>query len=301
MVDLNYQNADTNNDEGGYLIPDPLATEILGLIENASVCEPFLRDWPMTSLTEKINKLSTRPSAYWVSAEAGVKTKSEAKWTQLTLNAEEIAVIIPFTKRWLNNANINVIEYLKEEIVKAFVEKIDKTYLGYASDSPFSDSISGNCPVAHTIAKGTYADILADLSEAMAKVEEDGYEVSGWAAPLSLKNYFRKLRDDENRPIFLPANGDSPDTLYGIPIRFSGNMVATGSPSKKEVICGDWKQALKATREDMSFDIQDTPTITIGESTVNLWEKNMVALKAEAYKGFEIVDANAFAKVTGWD
>ena len=47
------------------------------------------------------------------------------------------------------------------------------------------------------------------------------------------------------------------------------------------------------------MDITDKATITIAQSPVNLWEKNMSAAKFWIYRAFGIRDVNALAKVTG--
>ena len=302
MTDKLYQNL-TNSDEGGYLVPEELATEILGMVEAKSVCQPYLRPLPMTTMNEKINYLSTKPTAAWVATEAAAKTASGVKWGQMELDLEELAVIIPFSDRWAKFANLQVAQFLKGAIAEAIVQKLDRTYLGYETDSPFTNEISVDISAGNTIAYGAGADLVEDLSDAMGVVEAEGYVPNGWACPIELKALLRNLRDDNNRPIFEPANAASPATLFGLPIRFSTNMVdSQESPSTKEIIVADWTYAYEGKNADIIFDMTSQATITLsdGVTSVNLWEKNMSAIKAYIYRAFAIYKIAAFAKVTGF-
>lgn len=299
MADKGYQNI-TNNDEGKFLVDEELSKDILKLAQNASVCDPFLREFPMVTKKKKINYLSTKLSAYWVGTEATKKTVSTAKFAQMNLEEQELAVIVPFTADWARYANNEVVSFLKEEIVEAFVEKIDKTELGYETDSPFSKSISGDIPAGNTIAYGTYADFLLDLSACMGAVEQAGYVPTGWACPIEMKQMLRDLRDSNGQPIFQPANAQSPDMLYGLPCRFSQNMTTTGSPARKEIICGAWKYGFKSTGTVVEFKIAEEATIQLADSSlVYLFQQDMLALRAFMWKAFDIWKTDAFAKVTG--
>jgi len=300
MVDKNYQNT-VNNDEGGFLVDETLTAEILKDIASVSVCEPYLKSYPMPTRTRKINYLEEKPKAYWVGQEAGKKSKTNVKFAQLDMTLKPMAVIIPFTEEWAKFANIEVVQFLREEIRDAFVEKQDRTYLGYEDDSPFSSAISSDIPAGNTIALGTSdKDELVDISNAMGAVEQAGYIPNGWAAPLSLKARLRNLRDDYGRPLFEPGNAQAPDTFYGLPIRFSANMMATGSPAARELIVGDWSKAFKGDDADIAFKLLTEATITLGDGTLlNLAEQDMMAIRAVMYKAFAVYKADAFAKVTG--
>ncbi|HUV84825.1 MAG TPA: phage major capsid protein, partial [Methanosarcinales archaeon] len=182
---------------------------------------------------------------------------------------------------------------------KAITKLIDQSYLGYVA-GPWPNTISGSIPAANIITYPTGGDLLIDLSNAMGAVEEACYEPDGWAAPLSLKASLRNLRDLDGLPIFQPANATEPATLYGLPIRFSCNMIDTGSPAGKEIIVGDWKQAYKGNDQAITFKMLTEATITLNDGTLlNLAERDMVAIRAIVWKAFNVLRPEAFAKVTG--
>jgi len=286
--------------DGKYVVPAPVAAEMLRNIEYNSVCIPFLRKWPMTSKTLDINAVDEDIEAGVVSTEGGLKPTGKGTFKQLTLTTKEIAVIVPLNDEWKENANIAVDQFLRTECEKAIARKLDRIYLGYEDTGTFTEDISGDIPAAHTVAYGTGIDLLEDISNALGCIEEDGFQDNiAFAAHPTLKAKLRNLRDLNGQPIYQPANAKEPATLYGYPIRFSRNMIATGSPAARELIVGDWEYGFEGIRGGIRYDITDKATITIAGSSVNLWEHNMHALKLWVRRAFRMRDVNAFAKVTG--
>lgn len=298
MVDKNYQNIEITS-EGGQLVTEGFSAEVLQLVSCASVCEPFLSVWPMNHKVENVNTITQNASAYFVT-EAVKKTKSKVEFGNFKMELQEIATIIPFSEDWVKFANANTNKLLEDSIVRAITELIDQSYLGYVTN-PWEHTISGDIPADHIIAYGTGGDLLIDLSNAMGAVEDACYEPDGWAAPLNLKATLRNLRDLDGLPIFQPANAENPATLYGLPIRFSCNMLDSGSPASKEIIVGDWKQAYKGNDQAIDFKMLDQATITLNDGTLlNLAEQDMVAIRAKVWKAFNVLRVEAFAKVTGF-
>jgi HK97 family phage major capsid protein len=235
-----------------------------------------------------------------VSTEGGLKATNKGTFDRLTLTTKEIAVIVPLTDEWAENANIAADQFLRAECEKAIAKKLDRIYLGYEDTGTFAEDISGDIPADHIIAFGTGEDLMEDISNALGCIEEDGFQDNiAFAAHPTLKAKLRNLRDLNGQPIYQPANAKEPATLYGYPIRFSRNMIATGSPAARELIVGDWEYGFEGIRGGIRYDITDKATITIAGSSVNLWEHNMHALKLWVRRAFRMRDVNAFAKVTG--
>jgi HK97 family phage major capsid protein len=286
--------------DGRYVVPKPLAIEMLRNIEIYSVCQPFLRKWPMTSKTLDINMVGDDIEAGVVSAEGGLKPTGKGTFDQLTLTTKEIAVIVLLTDEWAENANIAVDAFLRQECEKAIARKLDRIYLGYEDEGTFTEDISGDIPAAHTVAFGTGDDLLVDISNALGCIEEDGFQDNiGFAAHPTLKARLRNLRDDNGLPVFQPANAKEPATLFGYPIRFSRNMLTQDSPAGRELIVGDWNYGFEGIRGGIRYDITDKATVTLNGEPVNLWEHNKHAIKLWVRRAFRIRDVNAFAKVTG--
>lgn len=294
-----YQNATTNAD-GKYLVPAPLAGELLKNIQEVSQVLPRIRKWPMSSLTEDINMVDDEVSATWVASEGAAKTGSKATFSRIQLVANELAVVVPFTERILDNANVDIMAVLREQVVNAFVKKLEQSYLGYDPNTPFAQNLTDDIPADNTVAYGDNADLLADISSTLSKIEVGGYTDNiAFLTHPAVKHSLRVLRDDNGAPILQPAVGSEPATLFGYPIYFSRYFTKTGSPEGYELIVGDWSYAIEGTRQEMKFAVSREASIVVGETTYNLFQQNMVALKAWMYRAFVLRNVAAFAKLTG--
>lgn len=60
---------------------------------------------------------------------------------------------------------------------------------------------------------------------------------------------------------------------------------------------GDWTQAVYGTVEGVQIAISDQATLTDGSTTINLFQQNMFAVRAEIEVGFRC-DTSVFNKLT---
>jgi HK97 family phage major capsid protein len=281
---------------GKYLVPEPLANSIWENIQNKSAVIPFLTKMPMGSATLSLNAVDNDIEMTWVSTEGGAKTVSNEDYKQVTLTAYELAVVVTITDILLEDSNVEMVSHIRGEIEDAVVRALEQSYLGYYDGTPFAQTISGDCPAAHTIAAGTGDDLLVDISQALQAIETDGFTNNiGFVTHPSVKHDLRSLRDDNGQPILQPASSSEPATLFGYPIRFTRNMVQTGSPAAYELIGADWKYLVEGVRNQMN--LAKTSVGTVGSH--NLFTENKTAIKAHIRRGFAIRDVNAICKVTG--
>ena len=69
-----------------------------------------------------------------------------------------------------------------------------------------------------------------------------------------------------------------------------------GSPSTVG-IAGDWSQAMYGTVEGVKIDYSADATLTSGNTTINLFQQNMFAVRAEIEIGFR-ADVDCFNRLT---
>lgn len=281
---------------GGYLVPEPLANSMWTNITNKSAIIPFLNKMPMGSATMALNAIDDDLVMTWVSTEGGAKTVSNETYKQVTLTAYELAVVVTMTDILIEDANIGMEAHVRGEIEDAIVTALEQSYLGYYAGTPFAQTLSADCPAAHTIPAGTGDDLLVDISAALSAIESDGFVNNiGFVTHPAVKHALRTLRDDNGQPILQPASASEPATLFGYPIRFSRNMVQTGSPAAYELIVADWKYCIEGVRNSMN--LVKTNVGIVGAH--NLFVENKTAIKAHIRRGFAIRDVNCLGKVTG--
>ena len=276
-------------DELKGFVPKEQADEIIKKTVRGSSVIRLSRLESMTSDTKKIPVMTNGAGAYWVGEGQRIGT-SGATWIFPELKAKKLGVIIPVTKEKLNDATIDVFTELQDSISEAFYESFDAAAL-FGFNSPFSSNILGGCAKVD-ISSGNF-DIAA--SDVMAKIEEAGYDVDGFAAKIGVKNSLRKLRDANGAPIFIA--GTDQNELYGQPIEFVRN--GAWKDDQAELIAGEWKYSLVGIRDDIEYEILTEATLQntldADGKPLSLAEQDMVAIKATMRIAYLCVKPEAFA------
>ena len=84
--------------------------------------------------------------------------------------------------------------------------------------------------------------------------------------------------------------------LIGAPVQYSKAVYKAGTPNVLG-FAGDWTKAMYGTVEGVKIDMSNQASLTISGSQVNLWERNMFAVRAEIEVGFR-ADTSVFNMLT---
>ena len=283
-------------DELAGFVPVEQAKEIMKDVARGSSVLRLSKTSQMESDTKKIPVMTEGPGAYWVGEGERIKT-SKAGWIYPELKAKKLAVIIPVTKEKLNDTTIAVFEELKEAIAEAFYKAIDAAAL-FGTNSPFTKNIM-NCieTSGNKIEIGTNKTLDLDVSDAMATVEDAGYDVNGFTAKVGIKNSLRKLRDGNGNQLFV--DGVNGKEFYSQPIEFSRN--GAWDKTKAEIIGADWDKSLVGVREGLEYEILKEATLEGTVDTdgkpISLAEQDMIAIKATMRLAYLPIKDEAFCAV----
>ena len=266
------------------LIPEQVMNEIFKEAEKESKVLKMFRRLPnMTSDKTQLRVVDSLPIAYYVNEEKnnGRKEVTNMAWKNVTLTAEEIAVIVPIKDNVLNDANVDIWEQVKPELVKAIGKKIDESVLfGIGAPTSFGDGVIPSIVAKSKSVKET-GDLYADINEVMTNVEESGHEVTGILGGVNLKSKFRMLLDKNGQPI--------QNTEIGALERA---FVDNGAWNKETatLIAGDFSQAVYAIRQDVTFDVFREGIIQNSDGSIayNLLQNDMSALRVVFRFGYAI-------------
>ena len=266
------------------LIPEQVMNEIFKEAEKESKVLKMFRRLPnMTSDKTQLKVVDSLPIAYYVNEETnnGRKEVTNMAWKNVTLTAEEIAVIVPIKDNVLNDANVDIWEQVKPELVKAIGKKIDESVLfGIGAPTSFGAGVIPSIVAKSKSVKET-GDLYADINEVMANVEESGHEVTGLLGGVNLKSKFRMLLDKNGQPI--------QNTEIGALERA---FVDNGAWNKETatLIAGDFSQAVYAIRQDVTFDVFREGIIQNSDGSIayNLLQNDMSALRVVFRFGYAI-------------
>ena len=288
----------SRNDLSG-LIPEPVSREIIqGVTEGSAVLRMGRKLPNMTSKTQTLNVLDALPMAYWVDGDTGYKQTSKQAWDKKKIYAEELAVIIPIPEAALDDANYDIWGEIRPRIVDAMGQRIDEAVL-FGTNKPASwrDSIlttataAGNVVARAASNPDLYQELLGE-NGVFAKVEADGFDVSGVMAAVGMKAMLRGLVDSNKQPIFKEIGGMQDRSRYaleGAPMDFPKN--GAFDPTQALLIAGDFNQLVYAIRQDVTYKILTEATIvdpSTKEVIYSLAQQDMVALRAVMRLGWEI-------------
>ena len=276
----------------GALIPEEVSNEIIQAIPQASSVMKLSRKLPnMSTKQTRIPVLSSLPTAYFRDGDIGLIQTSNVSWDNVYINAEYLDVIVPIPNSVLEDTNYDIWGEIKPRIVEAMGKAIDEAML-FGVNKPAlwaKDIFAGATAVGAIVTLGATPDYVADINTTMSKVEEDGFDVNGFLAPVTTKGKLRGLRDTTGGMLFVPSlTAGTPSTLYGQPIEYLKN--GAYDSTKAALIAGDFSQLVYAMRSDISYNLEKSGVIqdSTGKIIYNLFQQDMVALKVSMRLGFAL-------------
>lgn len=257
----------------------------------------------MSRNQHRIPVLSSLPDAYFVNGDTGLKQTTEMEWSNVYINAEEIAVIVPIPEAVLDDADYDIWAEARPQIEEAFGRAIDMAvYFGTNRPTNWPTGI-----VTQAVAAGNDVDLSnvvgagGDIYDALlgetgvwADVENDGYAVTGAVSTLSMRGRLRGLRDSQGNPIFKSVQGQggvqgaTSYELDGVPINFLRNI--SEAEATALLIAGDWNRVVYSIRQDMTFKLLDQAVIQNNDGSIkyNLAQQDMVALRVVMRLGWAL-------------
>lgn len=264
-------------------VPVEIAKEVMkNVIDQASILK-VCKKVPMTSDTKTIPRMINSGTASWV-AEGDKIDTTIPEFDYPQLKACKLAVIVPVTREKINDTIMNVMSEVKQAMADTFAAAIDKACI-FGTNSPFDTNLI-TAIGSNTVTSNSPLPI--DISNAMGLVEDNHYDCNGILMGISQKRAFREVTNDATF-----KNEISTKSAYGVPIEFVRNW----DNAKSMLITGDFSKALVGTREGMSYEILREATIESGSETINLAQRDMIAIKATMRMGFVVVDGGAFSMV----
>ena len=272
-------------------LPAELSAEIIQKTQEESAIMRLARQITLPGRGMEIPVITSDPEAEWVS-ETGVKPVSNPGLSKKVMSAYKLAVIVPFSNEFRRDAAA-LYDQLVRRLPLALAKKFDQTVLGGVGAPGANFTTFANCEY-HDLGADPYAALVA----ADADIAENGGILNGFALSPQAKSVLLGAADDNGRPLFINnmSEGAVP-MIFGAPTVLSKGMYAAGQVANAVGVAGDWTQALYGTVEGVKVDYSADATLVTGESgaetTINLFQQNMFAVRAEIEVGF-VADANCF-------
>ena len=283
MVDINRTS--------GFDLPPDVSAEILQKTQDQSAVMSLSRQMPLPGKGVSIPVITGDPTAGWV-GETSKAPVSNGTLSKKIMTPYKLAVIEPFSREFLRDA-ASLYDALVARIPLALAKQFDLTTIGgiTAPGSNF-DTFAG-CTAQAVTAATAYAQIVA----ADTDIANHGGIANGFAISPQFKGVLLTAADSTGRPLFINSMADGAiPMILGAKTLQSRGMYKAGTPNIAAIM-GDWSQAMYGTVEGVQVKLSDQATLTSGETTINLFEQDMVAIRAEIEIGFR-ADTSVFDLLT---
>lgn len=244
-----------------------------------------------------------------------------AEWAGET---EEITVgESTFDSREMKGHKIGVIELFSKEmkrdlpgLVSALQTRLPKT-IGLKFDETVFHGASGFGPVNQT----TFDSFRKTGVQSLSLTKEDAYDdlvaideavsladgtLGAYVLSPRARGVLLRAKDADERPLMV--NNVQTDgaitSLLGVPAFRTGAVYRKGAEDAAGGstlgFAGDWRSAYYGVVQGIEVEISSEASVTKGGQTINLWQRDMFAVKVTAHLGFMIRKGheNRFVRIT---
>ena len=284
----------TRENAGALITPEESNQIIQSVVEKSIALKMMTRLPNMGTNVREYPIMDSYPMAGFVDGDSGLKMTTNMQWKKDKIVAGEIAAIVAIPDNVVADSNYDIFAQMRPRLEEAAGRVIDEAiFFGKNKPSDWRDGIVPAAITAENNVKAT-ADIYTDVfgeNGMIAKVEEDGYFPESIVSAISMRAKLRGLMDTTKRPLFLEnMHQGAQYTLGGMAMEFPRN--GAWDASKALMVAGDWKQAVYAIRQDVTFDVFKSGVVSddTGKVVYNLMQNDMKAIRMVIRLGWNILN-----------
>lgn len=286
---------DMNRTTQGVVLPKQLSDTVWQNAQEESAVMRLAQRIELPGSGNTIPIITGDPVADFV-AETDEKPVSNATLSSKDMTPYKIAVIELFSNEFRRDLQ-RVYSELERRLPYSIGRKLDETvFAGTAPGSNF-DVLTNSAAVSlDTTGDET---VYGKLVSVLSTIGAADAELTGWAVSPQMEAILLGATDNTGRPIFIESvnNDRAIGRVLGAPVERSRRVYKAGTPATVG-FAGDWTQAHYGIVDGINMAISEEATITDGDTQINLWQRNMFAVRVEAEIGFVVKDAASFVKLT---
>ncbi|WP_284632509.1 phage major capsid protein [Bacillus licheniformis] len=282
-------------------VPSDQGTLVLKDFMTQSAVTKLAKYEEMDKTEKTFTYLASGPGAYWVGEGERIKT-SKATWLEAKMTSKKLGVIVPVTKEFLNYSVKDFFTQMRPAIAEAFAIKFDQAAL-FGIDSPFGKgtSVFERAEAAgNTVVLNSLGNLYDELNAVMALTEDNDKDVNGFTTTRRFKQKLRGTKDGNGLPIFNDARGGATSEALGLPIGYVDSK--SWDYTKAHLLAADWDFTCYGIPQGMEYHISQDATLTTvvdeNNNPINLFERDMFALRVTQQVGFMTLSDEAFAALT---
>ena len=269
-----------NTNRTNISLPTAISQEIIQKTQEESAVMRLARQIALPGNGLTIPVITSDPAAAWVD-ETDSKPVSNPGLSTKVMRGYKLAVIEPFSNQFRRDYGA-LYDALIARLPRILAEKFDNTVFG-GTAAPGDDFDTFASVTAQSMASDAYGALVA----ADTDIAIHGGMVNGYAISPQMKGVLLSALDKNDRPLFINsvAEGAIPQIL-GNPTYLTKGAFVNGSPATIGV-AGDWTKAMYGIVEGVEISFSSDATLKLADSsTINLFQRNMFAVRAEIEIGF---------------
>lgn len=275
---------------GDITLPPEVSAEIMQKMQLESAVMTLAQQIELPGRGATINVITGDPSAEWV-GETDAKPVSNPTLGTKVMQAYKLAVIVPFSNEFRRDVAA-LYDAIVARLPRALARKFDETVLvGTAPGTNFDVFTACTQQSMTTDAYGAIVGADGDIAT-------NGGIMNGIALSPQGKSVLLSAVDGDNRPLFINnVSENAIPMVLGSKVQLTRGAYKNGTP-KLVGVAGDWSQAMWGSVEGVTIGYSSDATLDDGNGgTINLFQQNMFAVRAEIEVGFR-ADTNCFNQLT---
>lgn len=294
-------------------LPAEISSEIIQTAQQESAIMRLARRVTLPGRGLDIPTITSDPEAEWV-AETNAKPVKQPGVGMKNMRGYTLAVILPFSNQFRRDLR-GLYDNIVARLPGALALKFDQTVMGIVQKPGDSFDNFANA-TAQSIVPSASATTYDGLVAADTDIAEHNGLLSGFGLSPAARGILLGAVDKQDRPLFINSVADGAiPRILGVPVYYNRGLYKAGTPASGEGssavegtpaivgVAGDWTQAMYGIVEGIDVSISDQATLTYTDDqsqtvTINLWQRNMFAVRAEIEVGF-IANTNVFNVLTG--
>lgn len=275
------------------LIQEEFSSQLLDNVAKESVAIRSFTTVNMGSRSTSLPVASTLPEAKFVGYDDGNRTKPTSKigFGNKTLNAAEIAVIVPVKEEDIADASADIVAQVIKLGSEAIARKLDEAiFIGTGKPALWTDPSL----LESATAKGNIFQLSEDLDlpgaflKAAEEVDADGANPDRVVARRGAGFALANARNANGSPVYVPsldqANGSAGE-IIGLP--YFKDELAALDRKKVEGFVFDSSKAIIGIRQDVTVKMLDQATV----GGINLAEADMLGFRFVTRIGYVLADS----------
>ena len=280
---------DVNRGTNGIALPQEMRDDFITSMTEGSAVMQLANRMVIPGAGVKMNIVTGDPVPAWTD-ESTEKPVSEPSFANKTMVPYTLAVIVPFSNQFRRDLS-SLYDAVISRIPNALGRAFDQTVLFGDAPGENFDTLKNADAVA--IDTGTYDAVVG----VMTSLATAGGSLNGFIMSPQANGVIMTARN-ESGDIEFPGYAPGGNLLDVRTITRQHAYKAGTSAANTLGFAGDWSQAYYGIVEDVKLEYATEATLNDGTNTINLFQRNMFAVRAEMEVGFVVKDDDYFKRLT---